>query len=86
MKGVEGERETPQQLDSQSQRAGLITLCMMEGSWISIGAHLLMVISYVSWRGGAEILHFGQKATGPPASTPKPQVLDPSILDTRLIS
>ena len=40
---------------SQSQRAGLITLCMTEGSWISIGVHLLMVISYVSKRGGSRL-------------------------------
>ena len=139
---------------SQSQRAGLITLCMTEGSWISIGVHLLMVISYVSKRGGSrlravsyfslqsyctrnpstraakpqetralafipycnitswfaialietrtkrilrekrnasilggsEILHFGLKATGPPAPTPEPQVLDPYVLDTKFIS
>ena len=40
---------------SQSQRTGLITLCMTEGPWISIGVHLLMVISYVSKRGGSRL-------------------------------
>ena len=40
---------------SQSQPAGLITLCMTEGSWISIGVHLLIVISYVSKRGGSRL-------------------------------
>ena len=57
-----------------------------------VEVHLLMVIiSYVSRRGGPEILHFGQKATAPPRPPPhfphtNFQVLDPYVLDTKFIS
>ena len=36
-----------------------------------VGVHLLMVISYVSRRGGPEIIHFVQKANAP-QPTPSP--------------